>query len=83
MKNSRRKKVKEDAISILRGISIRMPLMIYGAKVENEDEELTIAANRIRQMARAADRLFFDFINAKDCFPNASIGGVNYNDYPQ
>lgn len=38
----KKKKVKEDAISILRGISIRMPLMIYGAKVENEDEELTI-----------------------------------------
>lgn len=92
----KKKKVKEDAISILRGISIRMPLMIYGAKVENEDEELTIdnftqlvdaqsweefmprgvtkqrfnafkkyydpdiftaAAKRIRQMARAADRL--------------------------
>lgn len=92
----KKKKVKEDAITILRGISIRMPLMIYGAKVENEDEELTIdnftqlvdaqsweefmpkgvtkqrfnafkkyydpdiftaAAKRIRQMARAADRL--------------------------
>lgn len=92
----KKKKVKEDAISILRGISIRMPLMIYGAKVENEYEELTIdnftqlvdaqsweefmpkgvtkqrfnafkkyydpdiftaAAKRIRQMARAADRL--------------------------
>ena len=92
----KKKKVKEDAISILRGISIRMPLMIYGANVENEDEELTIdnftqlvdpqsweefmprgvtkqrfnafkkyydpdiftaAAKRIRQMARAADRL--------------------------
>ena len=92
----KKKKVKENAISILRGISIRMPLMIYGAKVENEDEELTIdnftslidsqsweefmpkgvtkqcfnafkkyydpdiftaAAKRIRQMARAADRL--------------------------
>ena len=38
----KKKKVKEDAISILRGISIRMPLMIYGAKVENEEEELTI-----------------------------------------
>ena len=38
----KRKKVKDDAISILRGISIRMPLMIYGARVENEDEELTI-----------------------------------------
>lgn len=38
----KKKKVKEDAISILRGISIRMPLMIYGAKVENEDKELTI-----------------------------------------
>ena len=38
----KKKKIKEDAISILRGISIRMPLMLYGAKVENEDEELTI-----------------------------------------
>lgn len=38
----KKKKVKEDAISILRGISIRMPLMLYGAKVDNEDEELTI-----------------------------------------
>lgn len=37
-----KKKVKENAISILRGISIRMPLMLYGAQVENEDEELTI-----------------------------------------
>ena len=92
----KKKKVKEDAISILRGISTRMPLMIYGAKVEDEDEELTIdnftslidpqsweefmprgvtkqrfnafkkyydpdiftaASKRIRQMARAADRL--------------------------
>lgn len=91
-----KKKVKEDAISILRGISIRMPLLIYGAKIEDEDKELTIdnftslvdaqsweefmprgvtkqrfnafkkyydpdiftaAAKRIRQMARAADKL--------------------------
>lgn len=35
-------KVRENAISILRGISIRMPLMIYGAPISNEDEELTI-----------------------------------------
>ncbi len=34
--------MRDNAVSILRGISIRMPLMIYGAKVENEDEELTI-----------------------------------------
>ena len=37
-----KKKQKESAISILRGISIRMPLMIYGAELENEDEELSI-----------------------------------------
>lgn len=92
----KKKKVKEDAISILRGISIRMPLLIYGADITDEDRELTIdnftslvdpqsweefmpkgvtkqrfnafkkyydpdiftaAAKRIRQMARAADRL--------------------------
>ena len=35
-------KVRESAISVLRGISIRMPLMIYGATISNEDEELTI-----------------------------------------
>lgn len=33
---------REAAISILRGISIRMPLLIYGAEVSNEDEEITI-----------------------------------------
>ena len=38
----KKKKVKQDAISILRGISIRMPLMIYGADVDNEDTQLTI-----------------------------------------
>lgn len=37
MSNQRR-----NAISVLRGISIRMPLLIYGAKLKNEDEEITI-----------------------------------------
>ena len=37
-----KKKNRDTAISILRGISIRMPLMIYGAEVHNEDEEITI-----------------------------------------
>lgn len=37
-----KKKNRDTAISILRGISIRMPLLIYGADVSNEDEELTI-----------------------------------------
>ena len=36
--NSQRK----NAISILRGISIRMPLLIYGAELKNENEEITI-----------------------------------------
>lgn len=92
----KKKKIKQDAISILRGISIRMPLLIYGADITDEDKELTIdnftslvdpqsweefmpkgvskqrfnafkkyydpdiftaAAKRIRQMARAADKL--------------------------
>ena len=33
---------RREAISILRGISIRMPLLIYGAELKNEDEEITI-----------------------------------------
>lgn len=37
MSNQRR-----NAISILRGISIRMPLLIYGTELKDEDEEITI-----------------------------------------
>ncbi|MCH5307809.1 MAG: Eco57I restriction-modification methylase domain-containing protein [Prevotella sp.] len=33
---------RKEAISILRGISIRMPLLIFGAELTNEDEEITI-----------------------------------------
>lgn len=33
---------RKNAISILRGISIRMPLLIYGAELKNEDDEITI-----------------------------------------
>ena len=35
-------KNREAAISILRGISIRMPLLIYGAELSDEDKEITI-----------------------------------------
>ena len=35
-------KNQEAAISILRGISIRMPLLIYGAELSDEDMEITI-----------------------------------------
>jgi len=37
-----KKKNRDSAVSILRGISIRMPLLIYGADIVNEEEELTI-----------------------------------------
>lgn len=37
-----KKKNRENAISILRGISIRMPLMIYGAEVKDEETPITI-----------------------------------------
>lgn len=33
---------REAAISILRGISIRMPLLIYGAELSDENQEITI-----------------------------------------
>ena len=36
-----KRKNRDSAVSILRGISIRMPLLIYGANVKNE-EEITI-----------------------------------------
>lgn len=34
----KKKKVRDDAVSILRGISIRMPLLIYGADIPYEEE---------------------------------------------
>ena len=34
--------LRRNAISILRSISIRMPLMLYGAEIKDEDKELTI-----------------------------------------
>ena len=33
---------RKEAISILRGISIRMPLLIFGADLKNEEEEITL-----------------------------------------
>jgi hypothetical protein len=36
------KKMRDTAVSILRGISIRMPLLIYGADVRNEENEISI-----------------------------------------
>lgn len=38
----RRKRQRDAAISILRGISIRMPLLLYGAELESEEEYITI-----------------------------------------
>lgn len=40
--NTEKKKNRDSAISILRGISIRMPLLIYGADVTNEETEISI-----------------------------------------
>ena len=37
-----KKNNREAAISILRGISIRMPLLIYGAELKDESQEITI-----------------------------------------
>ena len=37
-----KKKMRDTAVSILRGISIRMPLLIYGADVKNEETEISI-----------------------------------------
>ena len=41
-KYKEQKKMRETAISILRGISIRMPLLIYGANVSNEETAISL-----------------------------------------
>ena len=43
LEEAKRKKSNADAaISILRGISIRLPLLMYGADLENEGEDITL-----------------------------------------
>lgn len=37
-----KRKVRDTAVSILRGISIRMPLLIYGAELVDEDKQINI-----------------------------------------
>lgn len=37
-----KRKTRDSAVSILRGISIRMPLLIYGAEVNDEDKQINI-----------------------------------------
>lgn len=37
-----KKKSRDTAVSVLKGISIRMPLLIYGADIADEDKQLTI-----------------------------------------
>jgi hypothetical protein len=37
-----KRKVRDTAVSVLRGISIRMPLLIYGAEVKDEDKQISI-----------------------------------------
>lgn len=42
VQEEKKKKQRNIAISILRGISIRMPMLLYGANIEDEDKEITI-----------------------------------------
>ena len=37
-----KRRQRDIAVSILRGISIRMPLLLFGAKLENEDENISL-----------------------------------------
>ena len=38
----KKRRQREIAVSILRGISIRMPLLLFGAKLDNEDENISL-----------------------------------------
>lgn len=42
VQEEKKKKQRNIAISILRGISIRMPMLLYGANIEDEEKEITI-----------------------------------------
>lgn len=38
----KKRELRDNAVSVLRGISIRMPLLIYGAELKDENQEITI-----------------------------------------
>ncbi|MBQ5540598.1 MAG: DEAD/DEAH box helicase family protein, partial [Bacteroidales bacterium] len=38
----KKRRQRDIAVSILRGISIRMPLLLFGAKLDNEDQNITL-----------------------------------------
>ena len=38
----RKRRQRDTAVSILRGISIRMPLLLFGAKLDNENQNITL-----------------------------------------
>ncbi|MBR6178692.1 MAG: Eco57I restriction-modification methylase domain-containing protein [Bacteroidales bacterium] len=38
----KKRRQRDIAVSILRGISIRMPLLLFGAKLDNEDENISL-----------------------------------------
>ncbi len=42
LEEQRRKRQRDEAVSILRGVSIRMPLLIFGADLQNEEDDLTL-----------------------------------------
>lgn len=42
LEEQRRKRQRDEAVSILRGVSIRMPLLIFGADLQNEEDNLTL-----------------------------------------
>lgn len=72
------RKERDNRITILRGISLRIPLMIYGADVDDEDEGITIdnftrkidAASWMEFMPRGVTKPMFN--NFKKCY-NATV----------
>lgn len=72
------RKERDNRITILRGISLRIPLMMYGAKVEDEDEGITLNnftrivddASWTEFMPRGIDKKMFNKFNK--CY-NATV----------
>lgn len=72
------RKERDNRITILRGISLRIPLMMYGAKVEDEEEGITLQnftrvvddASWAEFMPRGVDKKMFN--KFKKCY-NATV----------
>ena len=72
---NKRMEMRKNAISILRSISIRMPLLIYGADIKDEDEDKKLTIDNFTQLV---DDQSWDEFMPMCSFEETGVDGRTY-----